>query len=112
MSAIVHVRILRQDANACLQLPTSLKMPSGQGGQSAIVAHYTPERLANNGVHTVKIPQDLRRAAVPDAALTTMAHFLQVGRRRYPRPAPAGGRGLCCGVHCIVRFAGRMGRSG
>ena len=34
-------------------------MPSGQGDQSAIVAHYTPEELADKGVHTVKIPQDL-----------------------------------------------------
>ena len=51
--------MLRQDANACLQLPTSLKMPSGQGDQSAIAAHYTPEELADKGVHTVKIPQNL-----------------------------------------------------
>ena len=48
-----------QNTDACLQLPTSLKMPSGQGDQSAIVAHYTPEELADKGVHTVKIPQDL-----------------------------------------------------
>ena len=48
-----------QDTSACLQLPTSLKMPSGQGDQSAIAAHYTPEELADKGVHTVKIPQNL-----------------------------------------------------
>ena len=57
-------------------------MPSSQGGQSAIVAHYTPEELANNGVHTVKIPQDLRRAAVPDAAS-------EVTRRRMCCPGSA-----------------------
>ena len=58
-TAIVHVRILMQDTSACLQLPTSLKMPSGQEDQSAIAAHYTPEELADKGVHTVKIPQNL-----------------------------------------------------
>ena len=57
--ATVHVRILKQDPNAWLQLPTSLKMPSGQGDQNAIAAHYTPEELADKGVHTVKIPQNL-----------------------------------------------------
>ena len=57
-----------QNTDACLQLPTSLKMPSGQGDQRAIAAHYTPEELADKGVHTVKIPQDLWRTAVPDAA--------------------------------------------
>ena len=65
---MVHVRILRQDAKACLRLPTNLKMPSGQVDQRAIIAHYTPEELADNGVHTVKTPQELWRAAVPDAA--------------------------------------------
>ena len=49
-------------------------MPSGQGDQSVIVAHYTPEELADKGVHTMKIPQDLWRAAVPDAA-----SFIELG---------------------------------
>ena len=48
-----------QNTDAWLQLPTSLKMPSDQGDQSTIAAHYTPEKLADKGVHTVKTPQNL-----------------------------------------------------
>ena len=32
---------------------------SGQGDQSAIVERYTPQELADKGVHTVKTQQDL-----------------------------------------------------
>ena len=61
----VHVKILRQNANACLQLPTSLKMPSDQRDQSTM-AVFAPPQVAWGLPYATKDVAEIVEGPIPD----------------------------------------------
>ena len=56
------------DKRRCLRLQANSICPRRPIKVALRNDNHTPQELADKGVHTVKIPQDLWRTAVPDAA--------------------------------------------